>query len=155
MLSQLAAFLARAKRNGGASHADRTAAPPALAGSRRLEYRAGRFTYHDVHFGMARIAGQETVSYDERVIWSMVYAGGVLRGVADEAEIAVTYDCLCQALRMVEVERPFRGPRALGVGTFHYLDESTGDVASFHGTERILRDGATVYRLDYNGGLIR
>jgi len=154
MLSRLASFLASAKRNGYAARADR-AASPAPAGSRQLEYRAGRFAYHDIHFGLARLAGQETVTFDERVIWSMVYAGGMLPGVADEAEIAVTYDCLRQALRMVEIERPFRGPHALGVGAFHYVDESTGDVASFYGTERILRDGATVYRLDYNGGLIR
>jgi hypothetical protein len=130
-------------------------ASPALAGSRQQEYRAGRFAYRDINFGMARLAGQETVTFDDRVIWSMVYAGGILQGVADEAEIAITYDCLRQALRMVEIERPFRGPRALGIGVFHYVDESTGDLASFYGTERILRGGATVYRLDYNGGLIR
>ena len=155
MLSQLAAFLASAKRSGNAARGDPATASPALAGSRQQEYRTGRFVYRDIHFGLARFAGQETVTFDDRVIWSMVYAGGVLPGVADEAEIAVTYNCLRQALHMVEIERPFRGPRALGIGALRYVDESDGDVASFRGTERILRDGATVYRLDYNGGLIR
>jgi hypothetical protein len=155
MLSQLAAFLASAKRNGYAARADQAAVSPALAGSRHLEYRAGRFGYRDIYFGMARFAGQETVTLDQRVIWSMVYAGGVAPGIADEAEIAVTYDCLRQALRMVKAERPFRGPRTFAIGAFWYVDESDGDIASFSGTERILRDGAPVYRLDYNGGLIR
>jgi hypothetical protein len=36
-----------------------------------------------------------------------------------------------------------------------YLDDSEGDLASFRGIERIMRDGTLVYRLDYCGGLIR
>jgi hypothetical protein len=153
--SELPAFLAAAKRNTHAAQGDSAALRPALAASRQLEYRSGRFAYRDIRFGMARFAGQETVALDDRVIWSMAYCGGIAPEVADEAAIAVVYDFLRQALYIVEPGRPFRGPRAFGSGALRYADDSEGDLASFRGIERITRAGAPVYRLDYCGGLVR
>lgn len=155
MLSELPAFLVAAKQTIHAAQSDGAAVAPALAGGHQFEYRAGRFRYRDIRFGMARFAGQETVTVDGRTIWSMVYCGGITPDVTDPAMVAIIHSCLRQALYIVEPERPFRGPRAFGRGAFHYADESEGDVASFRGTERITRAGALVYRLDYCGGLIR
>jgi hypothetical protein len=155
MLSELSRFLVAAKRSTYASAGDDASVAPALTGSKQLEYRAGRFLYRDVHFGMARFAGQENVALDGRVIWSMVYGGGIAPDVTDAAVIAITYNYLRQALYIVEPARPFRGPRTFGSGGLRYSDDSEGDLASFRGTERITRDGALVYRLDYCGGLIR
>jgi hypothetical protein len=155
MHNELAAFLVAAKRNTHASDGNGSASASALTGAKQQDYRAGRFAYHEVHFGLARFTGQETVALEDRVIWSMVYCGGVSPAVTDEATIALIHSCLRQALYIVEAERPFRGPRAFGRGAFHYSDESEGDLAAFRGTERITREGALVYRLDYCGGLIR
>ncbi|WP_119303774.1 DUF5680 domain-containing protein [Dongia deserti] len=155
MLSELSAFLVAAKRSTYASASDDASVTPALTGSRQLEYRAGRFLYRDVHFGTTRFAGQETVALDGRVIWSMVYGGGIAPDVTDAAMIAIIQSCLRQALYIVEPARPFRGPRTLGSGALHYSDDSEGDLASFRGTERVTRNGAVVYRLEYCGGLIR
>jgi hypothetical protein len=69
--------------------------------------------------------------------------------------IAIIYNCLRQAWYIVEPARPFRGPRNFGSGALRYSDDSEGDLESFRGIERITRDGALVYRLDYCGGLIR
>jgi hypothetical protein len=155
MYADLAAFLAAAKRNIHASDGTGSAVATAPNGARRREYGVGRFAYRDVHFGLVRFTGQETVALDDRVIWSMVYCGGVAPGVADEAAIALIHSCLRQALYIVEAERPFRGPRAFGRDGLRYLDDSEGDIASFRGIERIIRDGALVYRLEYFGGLVR
>jgi Domain of unknown function (DUF5680) len=155
MHAELAAFLVAAKRNGHASDSNGAASVSALTGTRQRDYRAGRFAYRDVHFGFARFTGQETVALDDRVIWSMVYCGGIAPDVTDAAVVAIIYSCLRQALYIVEAERPFRGPRSFGTGALRYVDDSEGDIVSFRGTERITRDGALVYRLDYCGGLIR
>lgn len=155
MRSDLAAFLVAAKRSTHASESPALAAATAPTGAKRRDYRAGRFAYRDAHFGLARFSGQETVALDERVIWSMVYCGGVMPDVSDEAAIALIHNCLRQALYIVEAEQPFRGPRAFGRDSLRYLNDSEGDLAAFRGVERIMRDGALVYRLDYCGGLVR
>lgn len=155
MHAGLAAFLVAAKRDAHASDGSGAASASALTGAKQRDYRAGRFAYRDVHYGLARFGGQETVALDDRVIWSMVYCGGVTPTVTDEAAIALIHSCLRQALYIVEAERPFRGPRAFGRDGLRYLDDSEGDLVSFRGAERILRDGMLVYRLDYCGGLVR
>jgi hypothetical protein len=155
MLSELPAFLVAAKQTAHAAAKDGAAVRAVLVGSHQFEYRAGRFLYRDIRFGIARFTGQETVTIDGRTIWSMVYGGGIASDVADDATIALIHSCLRQALYIVAPERPFRGPRGFGRGAFHYSDACEGDVASFRGTERIMRAGALVYRLDYCGGLIR
>jgi hypothetical protein len=155
MHAELAAFLVAAKRDTHAADGTGTACASASTGARQCDYRAGRFAYRDIHFGLARFCGQETVALDDRVIWSMVYCGGVAPAVTDEAAIALVHNCLRQALYIVEADRPFRGPRAFGRDGLRYLDDSEGDLASFRGIERITRDGTLVYRLEYCGGLIR
>jgi hypothetical protein len=155
MLSDLAAFLVAAKRNTHASDGNGETSASALTGAKQRDYRAGRFAYRDVHFGLARMTGQETVALDDRVIWSMVYCGGVAPTVTDEAAVALIHSCLRQALYIVAADRPFRGPRAFGRDGLRYLDDSEGDLAAFRGTERITRNGALVYRLEYCGGLVR
>jgi uncharacterized protein DUF5680 len=151
----LADFLVAAKRDTHAADGNGAASASALSGAKQRDYRAGRFAFRDIHFGMARFTGQETVALDDRVIWSMVYCGGVAPAVTDEAAIALIHSCLRQALYIVEPGRPFRGPRAFGRGDLRYLDDSEGDLATFRGTERIMRDGTLVYRLKYCGGLVR
>jgi hypothetical protein len=155
MLSELSKFLVAAKRDTHATAGEDASVAPVLAGSKQLEYRAGRFLYRNVQFGMTRLAGQETVALGDRVIWSMAYGGGIAPEVADDAVIAIIYNYLRQALYIVEPARPFRGPRNFGSGALRYSDDSEGDLESFRGIERITRDGALVYRLDYCGGLIR
>ena len=74
----LAAFLIEAKRRTYAGlDDDATVAMPLLAGSKQLEHRADPYAYRDIYFGMGFFVGQETVSKDDRVIWSMCYSGGL------------------------------------------------------------------------------
>ena len=83
MHAELAAFRVAAKLNTHASDGSGSASASALTGARQRDYRAGRCAYRDVHFGLARFTGQETVALDDRVVWSMVYCGGVAPDVTN------------------------------------------------------------------------
>lgn len=153
--AELPAFLVEAKRRSYAAQGDAASVTPVLAGSKQLEYRAGRFHYRDIYFGLACFAGQETVSLDDRVIWAMSYAGGIASEIRDRADVMAIYAFLRQALLRVSAGRPFRGPQMFEAGDFRYEDGGEGDIAAFRGTEHIRRAGTPVYRLDYCGGIVR
>jgi len=109
---ELAAFLVEAKRRTYAGlDDDATVATPLLAGSKQLEHRAPPYAYRDIYFGMEFFAGQETVSRNDRVIWSMSYSGGARPEIADRYTILAIYKFLRRALLGVSVEEPLRGPR--------------------------------------------
>jgi hypothetical protein len=153
----LPAFLVEAKRRTYAGlDDDATVATPLLAGSKQLEHRAPPYAYRDIYFGMRFFAGQETVSRDDRVIWSMSYSGGARAEIADRHTFLAIYKFLRQALLGVSVEEPFRGPRLFEQADMIYRNEAEGGLDRFHGIETIARhDGATLYELRYSGGLLR
>jgi Domain of unknown function (DUF5680) len=153
----LAAFLVEAKRRTYAGlDDDATVAAPLLAGSKQLEHRAPPYAYRDIYFGMGFFVGQETVSHDERVIWSMSYSGGVRPEIRDRDTFLAIYKFLRQALLGVNVEEPYRGPRRFERDGLVYRNESEGGLDRFHGAETIARhDGAQLYELRYSGGLLR
>lgn len=153
----LAAFLVEAKRRTYAGlDDDATVATPLLSGSKQLERYAAPYAYRDIYFGMRFFVGQETVSRDERVIWSMSYSGGVRSEIADRDNFLATYRFLRQALLAVSVEEPYRGPRLFEQAGMVYRNEVEGALDRFHGIETIARqDGAQLYELRYGGGLMR
>ncbi len=147
------AFLIAAKLNTYAAQGDEASVAPLLPGAKQLEYRQGDLLYRDIYFGGDFFVGQETVYERDRPLWSMGYGGGLLPGVATAP--AQAYDFLQAALRQIQAERPFRGPRFFQEGDFVYLDESEGDVPRFQGKESILYQGQPIYSLRYCGGMIR
>lgn len=153
----LPAFLVEAKRRTYAGlDDDATVAAPLLAGSKQLEHRAPPYAYRDIYFGMGFFVGQETVSRDERVIWSMSYSGGVGAEIGDRDIFLAIYRFLRQALLGVSVEEPYRGPRRFERDGLVYRNEIEGGLDRFHGVETIDRhDGAQLYELRYSGGLLR
>jgi hypothetical protein len=153
----LAAFLVEAKRRTYAGlDDDATVATPLLAGSKQLEHRAAPYAYRDIYFGMGFFVGQETVSREDRVIWSMSYSGGARAEIADRDTFLAIYKFLRQALLGVSVEQPYRGPRRFEQTGMVYRNEVEGGLDRFHGVETIARhDGAPLYELRYSGGLLR
>ncbi|MCK1300881.1 hypothetical protein IVB33_35105 [Bradyrhizobium sp. 24] len=153
----LAAFLVEAKRRTYAGlDDDATVAAPLLRGSKQLEHRAAPYAYRDIYFGMGFFVGQETVSRDERVIWSMSYSGGVRAEITDRDTFLGIYKFLRQALLAVSVEEPYRGPRVFEQADMVYRNEVEGSLDRFHSIETISRhDGALLYELRYGGGLLR
>ena len=120
-----------------------------------MEHRADDLLYRDIYFGMGFFVGQETVQANERVIWSMSYAGSVSPGITERKQLLAIYAFLRKALLAVADERPFRGPAQFRDGDFRYINNSQGDIAEFHGEEQIHRAGSKVYGLRYQGGMIR
>ncbi|MCK1359399.1 DUF5680 domain-containing protein [Bradyrhizobium sp. 199] len=153
----LAAFLVEAKlRTYAGRDDDATMTSPLLAGSKQLEHRAPPYIYRDIYFGMGFFVGQETVSRDERVIWSMSYSGGVRAEIRDRQTFLAIYQFLRQALLGVRVEQPYRGPPLFAQADMIYRNEVEGALDRFHGVETIARlDGAKLYELRYGGGLLR
>jgi hypothetical protein len=153
----LAAFLVEAKRRTYAGlDDDATVATPLLAGSKQLEHHAPPYAYRDIYFGMGFFVGQETVSRDERVIWSMSYSGGVHAEITDRDTFLAIYKFLRQALLGVCVEQPYRGPGLFEQAGMVYRNEVEGALDRFHGVETIARhDCAPLYELRYSGGLLR
>src|ERR1700730_7804585 len=97
--TRLAAFLVAAKRKTYAGlDDDATIAAPLLRGSKQLEYREPDLHYRDIYFGMAFFVGQETVTANARVIWSMSYAGGVSPDITDRGRLLAIYAFLRQGL---------------------------------------------------------
>jgi hypothetical protein len=153
----LAAFLVEAKRRTYAGlDDDATVARPLLAGSKQLEHRAPPYAYRDIYFGMGFFVGQEIVSRDDRVIWSMSYSGGVRAEITDRDTFLAIYKFLRQALLGVNADEPYRGPRRFEQAGMVYRNEVEGALDHVHGVETIARhDGALLYELRYSGGLLR
>lgn len=151
----LTKFLVEAKRNTYASQSDDASVQPILNGSKQLEYRNGDYFYRDIYFGSAFFVGQETVEFENRSIWSMVYSGGVIIPNADWDSIGPIYGFLRQALRLVDAKSIYRGPAHFKSGNYIFKNEYEGTLDCFHGKEIILMDGQKVYELRYNGGVVR
>jgi hypothetical protein len=156
IVDELASFLIEAKRRTYAGLDDEaTVSQPLLSGSKQLEHRDGPYAYRDIYFGMAFFVGQETVSKNERVIWSMSYSGGVRPDIVDRIQKLSTYEFLRQALLAVNRNLPYRGPASFSAGNKTYLNRVEGALDRFHGTEEISERGSTLYELHYSGGLLR
>jgi hypothetical protein len=85
----------------------------------------------------------------------MSYAGGVVAGISDRDQLLAIYAFLRKALLAIPEQQPFRGPAQFEDGALCYANVAQGELDDFHGEERITRAGQNVYRLRYNGGLIR
>jgi len=121
-------------------------------GSLELAYNEGEFSYRDRYFGFDPFVGQEIVFQNGKAIWSMNYYG---RTVDKKYPGAQVYGFLQKALRLVTLERPFRGPSTFAEGDFMYNDESSGTLENFAGVERILFHRHKVYMLKYHGGIVK
>ncbi|MDR0271453.1 DUF5680 domain-containing protein [Paenibacillus sp.] len=152
---QLANFLVEAKRNTYASQGDEASVQPLLNNSKQLEYRSGDFFYRDIYFGSAFFVGQETVEFEERPIWSMVYSGGVIIPNASGDIIGPIHSFLRQALRLVDTKSIYRGPNRFESSNYIFKNEYEGTLDIFFGKEVILMDNQKVYELKYSGGAIR
>lgn len=141
-------FLIAAKRVTYAGDGGGTDA--VLPGSRQLEYRQGPYVYRDIYFGSDFFAGQEVVSYEERPVWTMIYAGGMIA----TADTVAVYTILKTALLRVKPERPYRGPAEYRQADWLYRDRSGGTPERFDGEEEIWQDQMCVYRLKYAGGAL-
>lgn len=149
--NKLVDFIVMAKKETYASDNRQNLISSDLAGAVRYEYRRGDFQYVDTYSGSRSFAGMEVVYLRKKIIWSMVYYGGI---IAEQSEVGQIYTFLKKALGKVDIARPFRGPEKFEIAELSYTNEFQGDVNRFHGTEHIMQNGQPIYDLMYQGGTI-
>lgn len=153
-LEELAKFLVKAKQNAWAG--DGKEITPQTPGFKELEFREGDWYYRDSYAGYFMAPGREIVWHKGEPVWMMAYNGGMIRGLHRDVELAKqTFAFLKEALKRVDVKRPFRGPASYAQRDYMYYNEVEGDIQNFKGYECIFRKGIDlVFEQDYIGGLI-
>jgi hypothetical protein len=146
-------FLVEAKRNARPVAAGLMQG--LMPGASQLQYTRGLFTYKNTFFGFERFSGQETVHYDNRPVWGMGYAGGLINHYMWDLQPQWIYAVLRAALAQVNEDLPFRGPLHYEYYGFEYSNHPLGHLAEFLGEETIKYRGSLVYHLWYVGGFIR
>jgi len=157
-LQQLSDFLIEAKKHTYAS-GDEAKVAPSRANSNDYHYETEKngttFIYHDTYFGGVKFMGEEVVYCGEGAPkWGMNYRGETIKPEMSEAAMDAV---LRPALGMVGEDNdvlPVRGPRRLERDGYIYEFEATGTLESFHGEEKLSKDGELIYKLVCDGGII-
>lgn len=144
----LAEFLQRAKRKTFASKIS----IPAFNkdGSKEYVYREGGWLYRDKYFGSLVDTGQEFVFYNDKLIWSMSYRGGMFEGYENLSRRCFSF--LKKCLREIPFEFPVRGPQSYKEEDLLYENNWRGSLEDFVGEEKIFLDGRQIYFRNYLGG---
>ncbi len=119
-------------------------------GSTSLTYENGEYRFHDNYFGGEPYGGREVVFLNDKALWMMVYYGRVHEGI-DTKDI---YSFLMESLSNNTLDMPYRGPSLFERENFKYENILSGEVDNFSGTERIFKDGTSVYEASYIGGFV-
>ena len=152
-LEDLARFLIKAKSEAWAG--DGKEISPQRPGFKELEYIEGPWEYRDSYVGYFMAPGQEYVRFEGQPVWMMSYSGGMTEEYfGNKAFAKETFTFLKKALKLVEVNRPFRGPNNICEGDWEYKDASEGDIINFKGTEQIFYQGKEVFKQNYCGGIV-
>lgn len=139
---KLREFLVKAKLNTYAAGQD---------SNREFIYEDGDLRYQDKYFGYNPFAGQEIVYKKDNPFWVMNYYGVIF---GSEIDSKLVYKFLRLALRQVDSQKPFRGPREFSNEDYSYSNQSDGTIHAFRGTESIFYKGQEVYTLIYHGGAV-
>ena len=150
----LAQFIVEAKRRTYASQGD-DASVQALLNDRNNLSTVAVIIFIEIFILVQLFIGQETVEFENRPIWSMVYSGGVTNPNSDWDIMGPIYNFLRQALRSVDTNSIYRGPNYYKSGTYIFKNEYEGTLDCFQGKEIILIGDEKVYELKYSGGIVR
>jgi len=148
-------FLIDAKKATYASQGDDASVVPYFNGSKQLEYQMEDFKYRDIYYGTSFFIGQEVVEYKEKPIWSMIYSGGIIITDPSKKQTFDTYRFLREAMKLVDLESLYRGPRFFEEQEFFYKNDFKGQLDNFWGVETIEKNGFIIYELRYSGGNIK
>jgi len=155
--SELIKFLREAKHatyaSGGSS--SQASVSAVLGDSHQLEYHSGELFYRDIYFGEAFFAGQESVYFRDKAIWSMCYAGGWTDPAITPEQAGIFGGFLQAALKVIPEDHPYRGPLEFCDGELLYNNKPIGNITRFNGIEQILSGNMLVYELNYCGGVLR
>ena len=139
-------FLINAKKDTYAGHGAETGS--SRPSSHDLHYSEGDLMYIDTYLGSHQFAGEEALWGKDIPIWAMNYVGRVVADGFDG-------DFLKEALSLVPIDMPYRGPAAHSNGEFLYRCSVHGDFDWFNGYEEIIKKGDKVYECFFHGGSIK
>jgi len=152
-LKELTEFLVKAKVETYAG--DGAEVDSQRPGFKELEFIEGEWEYRDSYSGFYMAPGQEIVRFEGKPIWSMAYSGGITKKYQGNFDFAKQiFEFLKKALKLVDKNKPYRGPDNFKEGDYEYVSRVEGDVSWFKGNEKILFKGEVVFKQDYIGGLI-
>jgi len=145
-LENLKYFLCEARKNTYAANAV-GAENPKLSGSVQLEFQKGDYFYMDVRFsGEKRFTGMEVIYQESKPIWAMNYVGDQI-GILETSFLREALHKLSEKCRLGEaVEYKKR--------EFKYKNTGEGSIKEFSGEEEIFSGEKSIYRLDYQGGIL-
>ncbi|MFA6190504.1 MAG: DUF5680 domain-containing protein [Candidatus Staskawiczbacteria bacterium] len=145
-LENLKEFLCNARQNTYAANSSGIDNPRLLE-SKQLEFQKGEYFYRDVYFtGKTKFIGQEIIYQDLKPIWGMNYIGKAIGKLETNflKESLMELSDKCRLGQECEYNKR----------EYKYKDKGVGDVSEFSGKEEILLNEKSIYKLDYQGGLI-
>ena len=119
--------------------------------STTITFKKGDWLYHDNYFGGEPFGGREVAFYKGQPIYFMGYYGWVIDSVVDANYV---YKILMDALKLIPLDYPFRGPTEYTDGELLYRNNFTGEIDNFSGEEIISKNGRTIYEANYFGGFV-
>ena len=145
-LQSLKDFICLARENTYAANASPIDSPRLLA-SKQLEFQKGNYFYRDVFFGGEKnFVGQEIVYLDSKPIWTMNYIGSQVKLLEESF--------LKEALLKLSEKCRFGGVCEYEKREFRYKDQGAGSLEGFSGQEEIFSNNKSIYKLNYQGGLL-
>lgn len=145
-LERLKEFISEARQNtyaGGYTPSD----APRLVGSSQFDFQKGDYAYRDIFFnGDKKFIGQEVVYLNSKPVWGVNYIGNTIGKL--EANF------LKQSLLKLSEKCRFGEVCEYEKREFKYQDQGQGNLGEFSGQEQIFVEGKSVYKLNYQGGLI-
>lgn len=149
-LESLKEFLCEARENTYAANASSIDNPRLLA-SKQLEFSRGDYYYRDIFFdGEKNFIGQEIVYQDAKPVWGMNYKGNSI----GELETRFLKESLLKLSEKCRLGGEPSGSCEYEKREFKYQDKGQGNFEDFSGTEEIFLKEKSIYKLNYQGGLI-
>lgn len=127
---------------------------PILEGHRDYDLVEGDWRYHDSFAGIHWAPGREVIFFKGQPVWCMSYQGQTLEGLSDDF-IEKTFKFLKSAMRNIDEQMPFRGPKLFKEKNFEYSFVMKGDYQYFNGRESIKYRGKEIFFQDVLGGLVK
>lgn len=121
---------------------------PALSGSKQLEYTEGEYLYRDIYYvGEHDFLGIETIYFQNKPVWSMVYHGD-WNDITDEEVANFLPSALIANAQTARTNKKVEWTQ----DSYRYLCEGEGELENFHGLETVFKDGQSVHRVVYHSG---
>ena len=147
--NKLTQFLLEARTKTYAGHSGRVR-PPILEGSKQMEYKEENWLYRDLfNIGNNKFAGLETIYFNNKPVWSMSYYGNYEKMTEEEADKTLR-KALIDKWEDVRIWKNVE----YKMGDYTYINEGSGNIDELDGSEKIEKNGETVFFFYYAGAFI-